>query len=134
MDARLDFALPLPPGLDELLGELADAQDDGADEGGGVDEVEREGVGVQVAHGPAGAAHAAHDEGVALGVAREGVAHAGAAVGEQTLAVRYAPLDLDRVRGMVRDEHAARLLLVPAEGGDVVVVAVEDAGLAGRVL
>ena len=47
------------------------------------------------------------------------------------MAVGLAVLDDGRIAGPVRREHLAEVLVVPAERGHVLVVAVEDAGLAG---
>ena len=66
-----------------------------------------------------------------LGLAGEQVAAARAAVGEQPDAGRVAALDLDAVRGRGADHHRLGLLLDPAERGDVLVGAEQDAGLAG---
>ena len=51
---------------------------------------------------------------------------------QQPLAVRDPGRDLHRVVRMVGDHDPAGSLLVPAEGRDAVVVAVQDPGLAGR--
>ena len=65
-----------------------------------------------------------------LGLAREQVAAARAAVDEQPDAGRVPPLDL-RAVGRRRARHQrARLLLDPAEGGDVLVRAEQDPCLA----
>ncbi len=62
----------------------------------------------------------------------EQVADADAVVGEQPTPVADSGLDQRRIRRVVGHHQVARLLLVPAEGGDVVVVAMKDAGLADR--
>ena len=93
-----------------------------------VDEVQREGVDV----GRPARADRAHREEAAGGVAREEVADARAVRREQALPVREPALDLRCVGRPVRDHEAPAVLLVPAEGRDVVVAAVEDAGLARR--
>src|SRR4051794_28281855 len=61
------------------------------------------------------------------GVAGEQVAAAGAVTGQQSPAVGDAPLDLGRVDGVGDLHDAVAVLVVPAETGDVVVGAVQDA-------
>ncbi len=74
--------------------------------------------------------HPADGEDHVVGFAGEKVSAARAAVGEETLARGVAALDLRTVgRARARDEPS-RLLLHPAEGGDVVVRAEQDARLA----
>ena len=65
------------------------------------------------------------------GVAGEDVRAAGAVVVQQPAPVRVAALDLRRVLRVVGDDRAAEVLLPPAEGGHVVVVAVQQPRLAG---
>ena len=78
--------------------------------------------------------HRRHGQVAAHGVAGYEVAHAGAVVGEQALAVRRTRHDLGRVGRMVGNEHPLAVLLPPAEGGYEAVVAVQDAGLTGGCL
>ena len=67
------------------------------------------------------------------GVAREEVADARAVVRQQALAVRDRGVTISAASsGWLETMIRPALLLVPAEGRDDVVVAVEDAGLAGR--
>ena len=66
-----------------------------------------------------------------VGIAREQVAAAGAAVGQQAGARGAAALDLGAVGRRGAGHHRPRLLLDPAERGDVLVRAEQDAGLAG---
>ena len=65
-----------------------------------------------------------------VGVAREQVAAARAAVREQALAGREPALDLGAVGRPGAGDQPCRLLLDPAEGGDVVVRAEQDPRLA----
>ena len=65
-----------------------------------------------------------------LAVAGEHVRPRHTPVDEQAMAVGLAVLDDRRIAGPVRREHLAEVLVVPAERGHVLVVAVEDAGLA----
>ncbi len=65
-----------------------------------------------------------------LAVAGEHVRPRHATVDEQAVAVGLAVLDDRRIAGPVRREHLAEVLVVPAERRHVLVVAVEDAGLA----
>ena len=74
---------------------------------------------------------AAHREDHLLGLAREQVAAARAAVDEQPDPGRVAALDLGAVRRRRADHHEATLLLHPSERGDVLVGAEQDPGLAG---
>ena len=64
-------------------------------------------------------------------VARDDVRPARAVLVQQPAAVRVAALELRGVLRMVRHDGLAALLLPPAEGRHVVVVAVQEAGLAG---
>src|SRR5204862_4722244 len=65
-------------------------------------------------------------------VAGEEVTDRGAALREQPVAVRDPSLDLASVFGMVRHHEALRLLIPPAEAGNVVVVAMQHTRLARR--
>src|SRR5207248_4253632 len=56
----------------------------------------------------------------------------GAALRQESVAVRDPAHDLAGIFGMVRDHEAAGLLVPPPKARDAVVVAVEDAGLARR--
>src|SRR5204863_2463659 len=76
-------------------------------------------------------AHPADGEDDLPGLPREEVAPARPAVDEQAAAVRVAALDLRAVAGGGAGHQSARLLLDPAEGGDVHVRAEQEAGLAG---
>ena len=73
----------------------------------------------------------AHRRRAARRVAREHVAAAGAVHRQQAAAVGVAPLELGRVLAVVGDHRLPALLLVPAEGGHVVVAAQQQPGLAG---
>ncbi len=64
-------------------------------------------------------------------LAREQVAAAGAAVGQQADPGRQPALDLGAIRGRRAGHHRRGLLLDPAEGGDVLVRAQQDPRLAG---
>ena len=75
-------------------------------------------------------AHPADGEDHGVGLAGEQVAAAGAVVDEQPVAGRVAALDLRAVRRRRARHHLSGLLLDPAEGGDVLVRAEQDAGLA----
>ena len=69
--------------------------------------------------------HPAHREDAVVGLAREQVAAARAAVAEQAVA-RMATLDLGAVGRRRAGHRRRRLLLDPAEGGDVLVRAEQD--------
>ena len=73
----------------------------------------------------------AHRHRGAVGVASEEVRHGDAVVGEKASSVAGARLDESGVGRPVGDEHPAQLTVVPAEGGDPVEGAVQDAELAG---
>ena len=75
--------------------------------------------------------HAADGQDHLVGLAREQVAAARAAVGEQPGAGGVAPLDLGAVGGRRAGHQRAGLLLHPAERRDVLVRAEQDPGLAG---
>ena len=64
-------------------------------------------------------------------VAGEDVGAAGAVGVKQAAPVGVAPLELLGVAGVIGDDRGVAVLLPPAEGGHVVVVAVQEAGLAG---
>ena len=87
--------------------------------------------GVVLADRPAAAQRRAHRQHRVRRVAGEDVGAAGAVGVQEAAAVGVAALDLFRVAGMVGDDRRAALLLPPAEGRHVVVVAVQEAGLAG---
>ena len=74
---------------------------------------------------------AAHRQDRLLRLAGEQVAAARPAVHEQPDSGGVAALDLGAVRGRRAGHHQPALLLHPAEGGDVLVRAEQDAGLAG---
>ncbi len=82
--------------------------------------------------------HPADSEDHVLGLTRQEIAAARAAVGEQTDARRMTALELGAVRGRGAGHRRRRLLLHPAERRDVLVRAEEDprltrAGLGGEV-
>ena len=83
------------------------------------------GIGLLLLRDPAGR----EERGV--GVAREQVAAAGAAVGEQSGAGGAVPFDRRAVVRVRAGEHPARALLDPAERRDVLVVPQQDPGLTG---
>lgn len=136
-------AAALDPGA--LLGEaaagrLADLAADLGDEGHrGADGVGRVGeVGEVARAGTVLAAAAANgdgqDEGLFVGAAAEQVAAAGAVEREETAVAGELDgpaLEFGRAGRAVADHHLAGVLLEPAERGDVVVGAVQDAELAG---
>src|SRR5439155_12951208 len=130
IDPRLDPAHPLPARLPQLLARLAERQEHGAGERERTDE-EVEPT-LRRTQRPAGVAEMGHRDDALRGVAREQVANAYAAAGEQALAVRQAALDLGRVGRSVRDEQSTRSLLEPSESRDPVIRPEEDAGLARR--
>ena len=74
--------------------------------------------------------HPADREDHVVGLAREQVAAARAAVDEQAASRRVAALDLRAVGRRGAGHHRRRLLLDPAERGDVLVRAEQDPGLA----
>ena len=128
--ARHDAGARLATRLDVLLDDLGDVLADHGDVVVGADEEPAEGVAVaEAAFLDLDGGH--HQEG-SIAVAGEDVADARPAGAQQTLAVRDALLDLGGVLGVVGHQQPAGLLLPPAEVGDAVVVAVQDARLAGR--
>ncbi len=75
--------------------------------------------------------HAADGEDRRLRLARQQVAAARAAVHEQAHTRGVTPLELGAVRRRRAGHHGPRLLLDPAEGGDVLVRPEQDPGLTG---
>ena len=73
--------------------------------------------------------HPADREDHVVGLAREEVATARAAVDQQAAARRVAALDLGAVRGAGACDELPALLLDPAERGNVLVRAEQDPGL-----
>ncbi|MFM9124945.1 MAG: AMP-binding enzyme, partial [Actinomycetota bacterium] len=126
LHAGHDVAADLLRGGEQLAADVDDPEHQRAEHRVRVGEV-REVVG---AAGRAGLQRGDREARV-LGVARDEVAAARAAAGEEAAPVGVAALDLRGARGVVRDDELAALLLVPAERGDVLVRAVQDAGLAG---
>lgn len=120
-------------GLADLPAHLGDEGQGGAHGVGRVGE-----VGEVAGAGAGGRASAAGGDGqhqsLFPGAAAEEVAAAGAVLGEQSRvagALDRAGLELGGAGGPVADHHLVACLLVPAEGGDVEVAAVQDAELAG---
>ena len=87
--------------------------------------------GVVPADRPPPSQRGAHRQHRVRRVAGEDVGAAGAVGVQETAPVGVAPLDLFGVAGMVGDDRRAALLLPPAEGGHVLVGAVQEARLAG---
>lgn len=127
------LAYPGAGRLADLAADLGEERHGGADGVGGVGEVgEVAGPGAGLTAAAAGGD--GQDEGLFLRAAREEVASARAVDGEQSAVSRlcHGPvLEFDGAGRAVADHHLAAVLLVPAEGGDVVVAAVQDAELAG---
>src|SRR5690606_29257665 len=131
--ARALSGEPGPGGLGDLAHDLGDEGQGGAHGVGGVaevGEVARAGAG----SGVAAAGRDGQHQGLLVGAASEQVAAAGAVVGEQpgVSGVGGGPaFEFGGAGGAVADHHLPAFLLVPAEGGDVVIAAVQDAELGG---
>ena len=123
--ARLDVAPPLARRRDELEDDLPREQDERPGDVVAVGE-ERPVAGVRLLL----RLDAADREDHVVGLAREQVPAARAAVREQPDAGRPPPLDLGAVGRRRAGHHPLRLLLDPAEGGNVLVRAEQDPGLA----
>ena len=126
MAARPDIAADAAHGRDPLQADLVEEQHERARD---VEAVGEEGPvpGVGLLLGR----HAADGEDDVVGLAREQVAAAGAAVDEEPAAGGVPPLDLLAVGRRRAGHQRARLLLDPAERGDVVVGAQQEARLGG---
>ncbi len=123
-------ARSLAPRLDALLDHLAEVP--GAHDHVVVGAHEEPGEGVALAQAALLDLDRGHDQEGPVGIPGEDVADARAAGAQEALAVADAALDLGGILGVVGHQEAPRLLLPPAEVGDAVVVAVQDARLAGR--
>ncbi len=126
VSARLHVAARAADGGRPLEAHLEEEEHEGARD---VEPVGEEGavVGVGLLLG----LEPADGEDVAVGLAGEQVAAARAAVPQQALPAAVAALDLGAVRRGGAGHQDPRLLLDPAEGGDVRVGAEQDAGLRG---
>ncbi len=127
VDARLHVVAPLPQRRVALPGDLGQGEDEGARRRVGTREVGR----VVAADRPPPVQHGAHRQHRMDRVAGEDVGAAGSVGVQQAAAVRVAALELLRVTRMIGDDRGAAVLLPPAEGGHVVIVSVQKAGLAG---
>jgi hypothetical protein len=124
--ARPHVAPALARRRDQLQHHLPDEQHHGAGDVGAVGE-----EGAVAGIGRALLGEPADGQQRAVGLARQQVAAARAAAGEQPVAARVPALDLQAVVGIRARQHPRRLLLDPAERRDVLVRAEQDAGLAG---
>ena len=122
MAARADVALRLPDRRGQLEEDLPEDEHEQPRHVEAVGE-ERAVAGVRLLLG----ADPAHGQQHVVGVAREQVAAARAAVREQAVAGRVPPLDLGAVVRVRADHQRPVLLLDPAERGDVLVRAEQDA-------
>ena len=129
VDARQHVAAALLRRVAELLGDVGDHEHDRAGDAVRVGEVAE----VVLAELPRALAveHRAHGQQGVDGVAGDDVRPARAVLVQQPAPVRVPALELGGVLRVVRDDRAAVLLLPPAERGHVVVVAVQEARLAG---
>ena len=123
--ARPDVAPLRPPGGRPLEHDLPEEEHEHRDDVEAVGE-ERPVAGIRALLG----VHAADGQDHVVGLAREQVAAARAAVGEQALPGGVPALDLRAVRRPRAGDELRGLLLDPAEGRDVVVRAEQDPGLA----
>ncbi len=120
----------LPPRLEVLLEDLGDRADDRVKVVVRAGEEREEGL--ALAEPLALVLDRGHRDVRADGVAGEEVADARPVVRQQALAVRDPGRDLGGIRRVVGDQDPVGFLLVPPEGRDAVVVAVQDPGLARR--
>ena len=120
--ARLDVAPAGPPCRRQLAPDVGEAQDEKSRNGVGVTEEIRQPVPARAR--PVG--DRAEREHRVAAVAGEDVGARHPTVDEQPVAIGLPPFDLRRVAGSVRRENSAGLLVVPAKGGHVGVVAMED--------
>ncbi len=125
MTSRTNVAADRAQGRGPLEAELPEEEDEDARDVEAVRE-ERAIAGVR----PLLGLHPADGEDQVLGLAREEVPSARAAVCQQPDPGRVPPLDLRAVGGRRARHQRAGLLLHPPKGGDVLVRAQEDAGLA----
>ncbi len=124
--ARLHVPAPLPGRAGQLQRHLVEEEHEGARDVVAVGEVGPvPGVGLLLR------LHPADGEDHVGGVARQQVAAAGAAVGQQPVAAGVPLLDEGAVGRRRAGHDAPRLLLHPAEGGDVVVGAEQQPRLRG---
>ena len=130
MHLRHDARAPRPPRLVALLDELAQEQRERPEVPGRAEEEAHERL--ALAEAPRALRERRRREVGPRRVAGHEVADADAVVRQQALAVRHPAHDLGGVGRVARDHQPLAVPLVPAEGRDAVVVAVEDAGLAGR--
>jgi len=126
MPARPDIAADAARGRGPLQADLVEERDEGARD---VEAVGEEGpvarVGLLLGH------HTTDGEDDVVGLTREQVAAAGTAVDEEPAAGGMPPLDLLAVGRRRAGHKLPRLLLDPAEGGDIVVGAQQEARLGG---
>jgi len=129
VEARLHILAFLLPGLPQFASDFPEEDDQGAGEEVGIEHQQLHILGAALLLLRAAGAHVCHREHRLLSVAAEHVHDAGA-VTHQPLAVGVAGVQFRRVAR--RNIELALCLVIPAIGGDVVVVAEHDAGLAGR--
>ena len=128
VEARLDVVAFLLPALPKLAADFPEEDGQRAGEEIGVEHEQVDVAGAALVFFRAAAAHVGHGEHGLLGVAVQHVVDAGAAAHE-ALAVGVALVEFGGVAD--GDVELVLALVVPAVGGDVVVVAEHDAGLAG---
>ena len=126
-DPRPDVVANLAAGGAALADDLGEDEDERAGDRVGTGEVRR----VVAADRPAAAQRRAHRQHRVRRVAGEDVGAAGAVGVQQPAPVRVPPLELFRVARVVGDDRRVAVLLPPAEGGHVLVAAVQQPGLAG---
>ena len=127
-DPRLHVVADLARGGAALADVVGEREQPGVHDGIGAREV----GGVVASERPAPAHQdGAHREHRVWGVARQDVRAAGAVLVQQPAPVGVATLQLLGVARVVGDDRAAAILLPPAEGRHVVVVAVQQTRLAG---
>ena len=128
MHARPDVAAALLGGVEQLGADVVDRQQQRAGHVVGAGEVRE----VVLAQPPAADVEdRAHRQQRVRRVTAEDVRAAGAVAEQQPAAVGDAALQLGGVARVVGDDRRAALLLPPPERGHVLVVAVQDPGLAG---
>ena len=130
MHLRPDAGPAGPPRLEPFLDELAEEERERTHIAGRAEEERREGLTVS---DPAALGLDRRGRQVRpRGVARQQIADAGPVVRKQALSVRDARSDQGRIGGIARCHQVFAVSLIPAEGWDPIVVAVQDPGLAAR--